>query len=208
MNLRLLLGLGAAVLLVAGCTTTRNGTATPSPMSSTTSATGDPASPLPGAGVPAVTNPIDTTQFQHKPCTTLTDAQIAELLGPDVEPKEDPNGDAGPACFWHPRSVTQASVSVIYATKNQRGLTAIYNQQGTTFPLFIPMDPIDGYPTVAYGQADLRTSNGKCAIALGTSNQDIIDVSVALSEENIGKKDPCAAAHQVTATVLTNLRAR
>ncbi len=125
-----------------------------------------------------------------------------------MEPKEDPADEAGPSCFWHPRAVTQAAVSVIYVTKNRRGLTAIYQQQGTTFPLFIPMEPIDGYPTVAYGQADLRTSNGKCAIAVGTSNQDIIDVSVALSEGNIGKKDPCAAAHEVTATVLNNLRAR
>ncbi len=103
--------------------------------------------------------------------------------------------------------MTQATVSVIYNTKNQRGLTAVYEQQGTTFPLFVPMDSIDGYPTVAYGQADLR-SKGSCAIALGTSNQDIIDVSVTLSEGKVGKKDPCKAAHEVTATVLNNLRAR
>jgi hypothetical protein len=125
-----------------------------------------------------------------------------------VEPKEELTGEAGPACFWHPRSVSQAAVSVIFVTKNRRGLTSIYQQQGTTFPLFIPMEPIEGYPTVAYGQADLRTSNGKCAIALGTSNQDIIDVSITLSEGNVSKKDPCAAAHQVTTTVLNNLRAR
>ncbi|MEV4051679.1 DUF3558 domain-containing protein [Amycolatopsis sp. NPDC049688] len=203
-----LLGMGAVILLVTACTTTQNGTATPSPMSSNPSAPSESASELPGAGVPAVTSPIDTSQFQRKPCTTLTDEQITELLGPDVQPKEELTGEAGPSCFWHPKSVTQAAVSVIYATKNRRGLTSIYQQQGTTFPLFIPMDPIDGYPTVAYGQADLRSSAGKCAIALGTSNQDIIDVAVTLSEGNVGKKDPCAAAHEVTATVLSNLRAR
>ncbi|WIY07296.1 DUF3558 domain-containing protein [Amycolatopsis mongoliensis] len=192
---------------MAACTTTQNGTATPSQTDSVTPSTSDPDSQLPGAGVPGVAIPIDTTQFQQKPCTTLTDAQIAELLGPNVEPKEEQTGEAGPSCFWHPKSVTQAAVSVIYATKNRRGLTSIYQQQGTTFPLFIPMDPIDGYPTVAYGQADLR-SKGNCAIALGTSNQDIVDVSVGLSEGNIGKKDPCAAAHEVAATVLNNFRAR
>lgn len=98
-------------------------------------------------------------------------------------------------------------MAVIYATKNKSGLTAIYEQRETMFPLFIPMDPIDGYPTVAYGLVDQRESNGKCAIALGTSNQDVVDVSIALSETNIGKKDPCAAAYQVAATVLNNLRA-
>ncbi|WP_372671352.1 DUF3558 domain-containing protein [Amycolatopsis kentuckyensis] len=207
MKRTLLFGLGGTMLLVAACTTTQTGTATPSSVDASPSSAGDPNSQLPGEGVPEVVTPIDTAKFQQEPCTTLTDTQIAELLGPDVKPKEDPNDVAGPSCYWHPTSVTQATVSVIYATKNRRGLTSIYQQQGTTFPLFVPMDPIDGYPTVAYGQADLR-SKGTCAIALGTSNQDIVDVSVALSEGNIGKKDPCAAAHEVTVTVLNNLRAR
>jgi hypothetical protein len=204
---RLLLGLGTSMLLLAACTTPRNGTATPSPPDSTAPTSGEQTSKLPGAGVPAVTEPIDTTRFQATPCKTLTDAQVADLLGQGARPKEEQVANFGAGCSWHPEEVTQAAVSVTFATKNRSGLTAIYQQQGTTFPLFIPMDPIDGYPTVAYGQADLRTSNGKCAIALGTSNQDVVDVSVALSEGNIGKKDPCAAAHEVTATVLNNLRA-
>lgn len=202
-----LLGLGATVLLVSACTATQNGTATPSLTDPVTSATGDSAPQLPGAGVPDVATPIDTTRFQQKPCMTLTDTQITELLGPDTAAKPQDIGDFGVGCAWHPRSVTQATVSVIYATKNRIGLTALYQQKGTTFPLFVPMDPIDGYPTVAYGQADLRPK-GNCAIAIGTSNQDIVDVSVALSEGNVGKKDPCVAAHDVAATVLTNLRAR
>ncbi|MGW5744605.1 DUF3558 domain-containing protein [Amycolatopsis sp. NPDC003861] len=202
----LLVGLGATLLVVPACTSTQTGTASPS-TDAITSQTGGPHSGLPAAGAPEVAEPLDTTEFQKKPCTTLTATQIAELLGPDVEPKEDPNDLAGPSCFWHPTSVTQAAVSVIYDTKNQRGLTAVYEQQGTTFPLFVPMEAIDGYPTVAYGQADLR-SKGSCAIALGTSDQQMIDVSVALSEGNVGKKDPCEAAHQVTAIVLNNLRVR
>jgi hypothetical protein len=157
--------------------------------------------------VPGVANPIDTAQFQQKPCTTLTDAQIAELLGPEARPKQEDIGNFGVGCSWHPSSVTQAAVSVMFATKNRRGLTAIYEQKGTTFPLFVPMDPIGGYPSVAYGQADLR-SKGTCAVALGTSDQEIIDVSVSLSEGNVGKKDPCTAAHDVAATVLNNLRTR
>lgn len=202
----LLLGLGAAMVLAAACTTTQNGTATPSSTDSVTSAPTESGAQLPGPGVPGVAEPIDTAKFQQKPCTTLTDAQITELLGSDVEQKPQDIGNFGVGCSWHPRSVTQASVSVLYATKNRSGLTSIYQQKGTTFPLFIPMEPIDGYPTVAYGQADLR-STGSCAIALGTSNQDVVDVSVALSEANVGKNDPCAAAHDVAATVLNNLRA-
>lgn len=206
MNRSLLLASAAMMLLVAACTTTRNGTATPSPTESPASTEG--SSRLPGDGVPGVAAPLDTGQFQREPCTTLTDSQVTQLLGPDTTPKTEDIGEVGVGCSWHPTSVTQATVAVIYATKNRRGLTAIYEQKGTTFPLFIPMEAIEGYPTVAYGQADLRTSSGKCAIAMGTSNQDIVDVSIALSEGNIGKKDPCAAAHEVAATVLNNLRAR
>ncbi|MEV7039449.1 DUF3558 domain-containing protein [Amycolatopsis sp. NPDC051061] len=207
MKRALLLGLGATMLLATACTTTETGTASPSSTDSSASPSSDQNSQLPGTGVPEVASPIDTAKFQQKPCTTLTDAQIAELLGPDVAPKEDPTDVAGPSCFWHPVSVTQAAVSVIYATKNRRGLTSIYQQKDTKFPLFVPMEPIDGYPTVAYGQADLRAA-GTCAIAMGTSDEDVVDVSVALSEGNVGKKDPCAAAHEVAATVLNNLRAR
>lgn len=202
----LVLGLGAMLLVTTACTTTQNGTASPSSSGSVESSADAPTSGLPGAGAPEVSTPIDTSKFQQRPCSTLTEAQITDLLGPDVKPKEDPNDLGGPSCFWHPTSVTQAAVSVIYVTKNRRGLTSIYEQQGTKFPLFVPMDPIEGYPTVAYGQADLR-SKGSCAIALGTSNEQIVDVSVALSEGNVGKKDPCAAAHEVATTVLTNLRA-
>jgi hypothetical protein len=203
----LLLGVGATMLLATACTATQNGTATPSSTNPVMSSTGEPAAQLPGPGVPDVADPIDTTQFQQKPCTTLTDAQITELLGRDTEQKLEDVGNFGVGCSWHPRTVTQAAVSVIYATRNRSGLTAIYQQKGTTFPLFLPMEPIDGYPTVAYGQADLR-SKGNCAIALATSNEDIVDVSVTLSEGNVGKKDACTAAHEVAATVLNNLRAR
>jgi hypothetical protein len=94
---------------------------------------------------------------------------------------------------------------VTYIKANTTGLTAIYEKQGTTFPFFQPMESIDGYPTVAYGLVDER-SDGRCAIALGTSDQEVIDVAVAQSEKNIGKSNPCAAAHNVVSDVLGNLR--
>jgi hypothetical protein len=204
---QLSLALGLSMFFLTACTGTQHGTAVPAASSSTPSSMGSSGGQLPGPGVPAVADALDTTRFQQEPCTTLTDAQVAGLLGPNAQPHEDLNADGGPGCFWHPSNVTQAAVSVIYNTKNKGGLTTIYEKQGTTFPLFIPMDPINGYPTVAYGLADQRTSDGKCAVALGTSNQDVIDVAVALSEGKIDKKDPCAAAHEVAATVLSNLRA-
>jgi hypothetical protein len=99
-------------------------------------------------------------------------------------------------------------VSVVYNKVNHTGLSAIFEKNGTTFPFFLPLDPIDGYPAVAYGLADERASRGRCAVALGTSDQEMIDISIAQSEEKAGKSDPCAAAHNVAAQVLDNLRGR
>ena len=194
----------ASLLVLTACTATNHGTPSPATSTSDLAASGT-ADQVPGQGVPKVDTPIDTTRFQQMPCNTLTASQINELLGSGVNPKSEPNAPGGPTCYWHSPQASQATVSVVYVNKNHSGLTAIYKQKGTTFPLFVPMEPIDGYPTVAYGQTDQRSS-GECAIALGTSDRDVVDVSVALSEDNIGKKDPCTAAHDVAAKVLGNLR--
>ena len=42
-------------------------------------------------------------------------------------------------------------------------------------------------------------------LAVGTSDQTDVDISITQSEDNIGKKDPCAAAHDVAAKVVGNL---
>lgn len=195
----------ASLLALAGCSTPKTGIANPT--GTPTQAPSNTTDGVPEAGAPKVEIPIDTTRFKEAPCNTLTAAQISELLGSDFNPKPDLNAQGGPSCSWHVPNVSQANVAVAYLTKNRAGLTAIYKQRGTTFPFFMPMDAIDGYPTVAYGRLDER-SDGRCAIALGTSDQDMVDVSIAQSEANIDKKDPCAVAHAVTVEVLGNLRGR
>ena len=193
----------ASLLTLAACSTTKTGTASPSG-ASVTAPPANAADQVPGPGVPKVETPIDTTRFKQAPCTTLTAAQITELLGSGITPKPDLNAQAGPSCYWHVPNVSQAGVGVVYNKLNNTGLTAIYKKQGTTFPFFMPMDPIDGHPTVAYGLLDER-SDGRCAIAVGTSDREMIDVSIAESEANVGK-DPCAAAHDVAGKVVDNLR--
>jgi hypothetical protein len=203
---RALILISASLLMLSACTTTKTGT--PSPSGSTNDNTLSPNSPsgVPGPGVPKVDNPIDTTRFKHAPCDTLTAEQINILLGTGITPKPDLKAEGGPTCRWNTPEVSQASVSVTYMTANTAGLTAIYQKKGNAFPFFQPMESINDYPTVAYGLVDER-KNGRCAIALGTSDTEAVDVAIAQSEENIGKKDPCAAAHDVAANVLGNLRA-
>ena len=199
--------LSASLLTLAACTSTNQGNPLHSGDDPSQASPSSVADSVPGPGVPKVETPIDTTRFQQAPCNTLTEVQISDLLGPDVIPKPDLNGPGGPGCTWNVPKVSQAGVSVIFNKVNNGGLTTIYEKKGTKFPFFMPMDSIDGYPAVAYGLIDERSTRGRCAIALGTSDRDIVDVSIAQSEENIGKKDPCAAAHDVAGMVLGNLRA-
>ncbi|MEV6872743.1 DUF3558 domain-containing protein [Amycolatopsis sp. NPDC051128] len=199
--------ISASLLALTACTTEKPGTASPSdsrvPSQTQPSGTADA---VPGAEVPKVNSPIDITHFLQEPCDSLTAAQIEALLGAGVTPKTDLAAPAGPSCSVHPPSVTDASVVVIFSTVDKRGLTSIYQAQGTKYPFFMPMDAIDSYPVVAYGIADDRKTHGSCQIAIGTSDQQTVDIAVTQSKQNVGKPDPCDAAHGVAISVLGNLR--
>ncbi|HEY3468460.1 MAG TPA: DUF3558 domain-containing protein [Amycolatopsis sp.] len=203
---RTLIPIGAAVLLLSACTTTNGGTPSPSSPTSDQPTTSGSATGLPGPGVPKVESPIDVTHFKSAPCDALTADQITGLLGPGVTPKTDLNAPAGPSCSIHPPEVTQAGVLVIFTDVDDRGLTSLYAAKDVKYPFFMPLSPVDGYPVVAYGLADDRASRGTCQIAVGTSDQQTVDIGVTQSEQNVGKTDPCEAARGVAASVLGNLR--
>lgn len=192
--------------LASGCTDKTNGTASPSGDSSAPPSPESSSATVPGPGVPKVETPLDVSRFQQSPCDSLTSAESQELLGPDVVANPVVDDPAGPTCNWDVPAVSQAGVGVTYFKKTQLGLTGIYQSKGTAYPFFEPLDPIDGYPTVAFGTVDERNTKGRCLLALGTSDTQQVNISVSLSEGNIGKKDPCAAAHDVAVKVLANLR--
>jgi hypothetical protein len=120
-----------------------------------------------------------------------------------VTPKPDLNSPAGPSCSIHPAEGTQASVLVIFNNVDKRGLTSVYQ---ASYRFFMPLVPVSGFPVAAYGLADDRANHGKCQIAIGTSDQQTVDVAIAQSEDNIGRTDPCEAARGVASDVLGNLR--
>jgi Protein of unknown function (DUF3558) len=198
---RVLALLCAPLLLLSACTTTNNGTASPSGSSLT--GTPVPAAPLPGPGIPKVEKPIGIGRFKQAPCDSLTPLQINELLGAGIAPKTELDAPGGPSCSVHPPQITQASVLVVFNNVDNRGLTGVYQAQ---YKFFLPLNPVDGYPVVAYGLADDRASRGSCQIAIGTSDDQTVDIGVTQSEENVGKKDPCEAARGVASYVLSNLR--
>ncbi|MEV7091864.1 DUF3558 domain-containing protein [Amycolatopsis sp. NPDC051045] len=201
---RVLIPLCASALILTACTTTTGGSASPSSSAPDQTSVSGSTTGVPGQGVPKVETPLDITHFKQAPCDALSADQIAELLGAGVTPKPDLNAPSGPSCNVNPPRTTQASVLVTFTDVDDRGLTSIY-QHDYTF--FLPLKPVDGYPVAAYGLADERT-DGRCQIAIGTSDQQTVDVTVTQSEDNIDRKDPCEAARGVASYVLGNIRGR
>ncbi|MEQ0563142.1 DUF3558 domain-containing protein [Amycolatopsis sp. NEAU-NG30] len=204
---RAILLISGSLLVLTACTPKNDGSplaSAPTPSQASPSGSTDQ---VPGPGVPKVENPIDITHFQQTPCDSLTPNQIEELLGSGITPKPEPDSQAGPSCSWNAADSSQAGVHVIFANVDKLGLTSVYRAKGTTYPFFEPLDPIDGYPLVAYDGEGDQSAKGRCTVAMGTSDTQAVDISIAQSEEKVGKRNPCAAARDVAAKVLGNLKA-
>lgn len=200
---RTILVLSAATLALAACSTPKDGTPTPTSGGISPSPSNS-ASAAPG--VPKVDNPIDLTRFKQAPCTGLTKTQVEELLGPSTESVERLDGGAGPACRWSIPSTISPRVDVIFSNLQDSGTARFYEAKGKAYKLLEPLEPIDGYPVTAYDTKDERATEGRCSVALGTSDTQSIGISLEQSEANIGKKDPCAAAREAAIRVLTTIR--
>ncbi|GLY41339.1 hypothetical protein Amsp01_073620 [Amycolatopsis sp. NBRC 101858] len=202
---RVIIPMSAALVLLGACDSTNGGT--PVPVSSAPSApsASSPVGEVPGPGVPKVADPIDLARLEHAPCDSLTPAQVAGLLGSEVETKPEPDAYVGPVCNWE--APGRAGVGIIFGKLDKRGLTRVYAEKGKAYAFVEPLEPVDGYPLAAYGPEDPKIKGEQCMVAVGTSDTQAIDISVDRSEKNIGKGDPCEAARQVTAMVLGNAKA-
>ncbi|MFK0251335.1 DUF3558 domain-containing protein [Amycolatopsis azurea] len=201
---RTILILSATALMLAACSTpTTNGTPTPT-NGGAESNPSNSASQAPEA--PKVSSPIELAQLKQSPCKALTDPQAKEILGPTIEHVEQLDGSAGPACRWSVPSTAQPRVNVIFSNLPDSGTAKFYAAKGTTYELLEPLAPIDGYPVTAYDTKDERASEGRCSVALGTSDTQTISISLEQSTANIGKKDPCDAAREAAVRVLATVR--
>jgi hypothetical protein len=205
---RLVALLSSSLLLVAACSSTHadtsvlNRTPDQQPPQADTSVN-QPTS----ASAPKVTKPLDISHFQEAPCDTLTTGQIRQLLGTSTQPPDlQSKAVAGPACSWHV-SYGTASVTAIYPDVANMGLSYYYIRRQTDFPFFVELAPVNGYPSVALGKVDDR-AKGKCGIAVGASDQAAFDISISLSSDHVGKKDPCATAQDVAAMAITTFEGR
>jgi len=111
----------------------------------------------------------------------------------------------GNICEWANKE-TRGLADIRMHDKNPRGLSATYaaDKQGK-WAFFEPLSPIEGFPAVAYDITDER-SRGECAIAIGVSNEIAFDVSLRLSADNVGAKDPCETAATVAGMMLQTMK--
>ena len=194
---------------VAGCTTTSAGSPLPVPGEGTSESSGSEPSPtdaeVPYAGAPEVEDPLDTTQFQQDPCHTLTSAQADKL---NVKfPGEPDEGPLGNTCGFRGRSDERALVDVRSLDRYAYGLSATYQaEKDGKWAHFAELNPIEGYPAVAYDAVDQRNT-GACVVDVGTSDEVAFEISLQLSTDNVGKNDPCESAAMVAGMVLETMKA-
>lgn len=200
--------LGAAV--ASGCTTTSAGVAAPattvsaetesSTLPSTTAPSDDD---LPSDGAPKVTNPFDAERFEQDPCLTLSESQATELnVGYPGEPDKGPFGKR---CAWKGPDLNSGRATVGFLSDEQRGMSSVYRSKNRgEFAFFDELDPVAGYPMVAFGVQDGRPG-GHCSVAVGLTDQLVYVVYLDLSAANVGHKDPCELGAQVAQMTLTTM---
>ncbi|MEA5359807.1 DUF3558 domain-containing protein [Amycolatopsis sp., V23-08] len=192
--------IAACGLLLAGCTG-EHGSASPAP--STPDST---AAALPHDGAPKVDTPLPSKVLDGSPCeTALTPDQLTGLLGEPTQGKAS-DDTLGSACNWSSNSGSGASIAVNYQVKSDQGLSLAYQNVQPTAARWKPLDPIQGFPAVAYA-----TSNDKraCVIVVGVSDQLAYSMALTLGDKATSEgKDSFDVGPQVADTVLTNLKAR
>ncbi len=199
------------VAMLGGCTSTSAGDPRPAPTSQSKPES-SPSSPsneqdaLPSDGAPKVTSPLEADTFQQDPCQALTASQAKGLNV--VFPGKPFKGNFGNACEWLGRNHNGGYAAIDFVSDDPRGMSSVYrsNSRGE-FAFFEALEPFAGHPMAAFGIADAREEAGRCAVAVGLTDELAFGVFLDLSTENIGHKDPCAIASQVGRMMLTTMGA-
>jgi hypothetical protein len=148
---------------------------------------------------------MNTERFQQDPCQALTAEQSGALNLQTPGTLRD--GGLGKACEFHGRSDGWALVEIASLDKNPYGISAMYDAENDgKLTFFEPLDPIDGYPAVAYDAVDQRDTGG-CSVVIGASDEIAFEIVLQLSTDNVGRKDPCETAAMVAGMVVGTMKA-
>ncbi|MGY6653372.1 DUF3558 domain-containing protein [Amycolatopsis sp. TRM77291] len=201
------IGLSVASLsVIAGCSGSGSGPGVTA--SNPTAPETAPERTLPYAGAPKVPAPFPESVFAGDPCAdSLSAEQILQAVGKPSETKRKDADSIGPGCQWF-NTVTTGQVIMAYATKLPNGLSAIYENVKPKAEVWKPIASLQGFPAVAYVSPSGGSPDKFCQISIGATDSTTIEVSVFLSLDSQGKKDPCESAEVVADLVMTSLRAK
>ncbi|MBE8521218.1 DUF3558 domain-containing protein [Amycolatopsis sp. H6(2020)] len=179
---------------------------TPKPPETATPTTAPSSSASANSDVPAVPSPLPATALDGNPCESALDSsQITHFLGQST-PAEPSETQLGPMCQWSSASGSGAGITVAYQTKSEQGIGLSYENVKPKAARWKPLDPIQGFPAVAYANFDNKRS---CVIVVGVTDKLAFSTALTLGDKSAAEgKDCFDAAPGVADTVLTNLKAR
>jgi hypothetical protein len=190
----------AAVLSGCDSTPPKDDTTSPAPTTTTTTTSRTLAAP-------AVRDPLDASDFEADPCTSLTAAQLTELsLG---DPREGEAGNVNQSednCTYADLDpATALIVYVNYYPEVDDGLSGRYlEHQGTQWDVWAPTE-IDGYPAVAFR---VKADPTECDLDIGLSDTSFVNVRLFYyAWKGYAGSDTCAQVRTVGAAVLATIKA-
>ncbi|MDT8915853.1 DUF3558 domain-containing protein [Amycolatopsis sp. PS_44_ISF1] len=191
------LGSAIAAWLLAGCSTG------PGPVAPGVGTSAPPesgiASPL--SAPSRVTNPLPAGTLDRDPCRALTPGQLTNLLGATTLGEPSDSGIARTCSWANNDRGSLITIQFVYIWRD--GLGHVYANRDAGF--FKEMDPVQGFPVVAYGPDDER-SIGRCGVAIGVADNAAFEADATISRSNVGKTDACDAARRIGDAVVTTLK--
>lgn len=187
-------------ILLAGCSSSISGSATPSP-----DVNASAPSNVGGTGVPKVANPINTARYEQDPCAALTGEQL-QKLNITTQPKADLSNKLGPDCTWNAFDQIGLTVGATLLTAGS-SLVNLYklHEQGS-FPYFQPVADVSGYPGVLLDDLDAKPKN-MCGMSVAVRDDLIYSVQVTIDPDKEEAKDPCPVAQKIAEMAVSTMKA-
>ncbi|WP_326567240.1 DUF3558 family protein [Amycolatopsis rhabdoformis] len=192
-----------ACLAAAALTGCSGGTTTGTP-TTPSSAPSSAGGGLPTDGAPTVQNPIqNTSAAETNPCSSASNSEVASL-NVTVSNTRTEDMSPGQSCVW----VLNDSAGVISGglnVGNKLGLSSLYRQHSQgQLAVFTPLQPVDGYPAVAYNR--ITASQGTCQLAVGVRDDLTYTVIAQLRSGNPYLNNPCDLSSKLAGIAISHLK--
>jgi Protein of unknown function (DUF3558) len=192
--------LGAAIMAVAGCSST---TGQPAPATSGSDASGSGSPSSPGGRAPSVTQPaLNLSKYEGDPCSMLRTDQLASLGASKPGTRND-SSQVGPECRWLPDDRTNGTAFTSDILTKTRGLDGLYENR-SQFQVFRPTQ-VAGYPAVNVDITD--AAHGDCTTSVGTATSAGFQVAVHVRNTSTSDySNPCSVSEKIAQTIVGNLK--